>query len=213
MYVAGGTITQERLDSLVVAGRCPELLFTQEDDKALFDAWRARSLPVEIHVDDAHSSRSEGGRRQTPGSRTQVEAPPARGSGSEPRAGERDEDYIESYGNLAVHQLMLQDRARCAWYQAELERACSVVRDAVVLDVGCGSGLLALFAARAGARQVYAVESNRRMAALAQAVVADNGLQSRIRAPAAPGYGACASWPPVKLLMVHADSSLSLVLQ
>ena len=96
MYVAGGTITQERLDSLVVAGRCPELLFTQEDDKALFDAWRARSLHVEIHVDDAHASRSEGGRRQTPGSRTQVEAPPARGSGSEARAGERDEDYIES---------------------------------------------------------------------------------------------------------------------
>ncbi len=95
-------------------------------------------------------------------------------------APEQENDYVESYGNLAVHQLMLQDRARCAWYEAELERACRVVRDAVVLDVGCGCGLLALFAARAGDRKVYAVESKSKMAAVAQAVVEDNGLQSRV---------------------------------
>lgn len=50
---------------------------------------------------------------------------------------------------------MLNDRVRCLAYQRALE---PVVRDKTVLDVGCGSGLLSFFAARAGARRVLAVD-------------------------------------------------------
>jgi len=169
-------MTQEQLDSLVVSPQCPQLLFTDAALKAQFEAWRARSLPVEMHVDVQAANRSGGWSAPEAWAHEQVPCVAA-GRACAP---EQENDYVESYGNLAVHQLMLQDRARCAWYEAELERACRVVRDAVVLDVGCGCGLLALFAARAGARKVYAVESKSKMAALAQAVVEDNGLQSRV---------------------------------
>ena len=45
----------------------------------------------------------------------------------------------------------------------------------VVLDVGCGTGILSLFAARAGARRVIGVEKSD-FAVVARKVVLDNQL-------------------------------------
>jgi protein arginine N-methyltransferase 1 len=49
----------------------------------------------------------------------------------------------------------------------------------VVLDVGAGSGILAIFAAKAGAKKVYAVEATP-MARHARALVAANGLADTV---------------------------------
>eukprot|EP01035_Chromulina_nebulosa_P011790 gene11790-15726_t len=51
---------------------------------------------------------------------------------------------------------MLIDRRRVDPYKAAIE--ANVGSDSAVLDIGTGSGLLAILAARAGARAVYAVE-------------------------------------------------------
>jgi len=57
---------------------------------------------------------------------------------------------------LDEHYSYLSDRVKMAQYQAAIEQ---VVRpEHVVLDLGCGSGLLGLMALRAGARRVLFVE-------------------------------------------------------
>ena len=77
------------------------------------------------------------------------------------------------YAEFEVHRSMIQDRVRTDAFRTAIER---VVRPGdVVLDVGAGSGILSMFAARAGAARVYAVERTS-IAVLAQELVAANRL-------------------------------------
>ena len=48
-----------------------------------------------------------------------------------------------------------------------------------LLDIGCGTGILSIFAARAGAKHVYAIE-NAEIALFAEEIIKRNGLQSKI---------------------------------
>lgn len=80
------------------------------------------------------------------------------------------------YYNLRTHLEMLNDRQRCLAYRQALE---TVVRDKIVLDVGCGSGLLSFFAARAGAELVLAVDMD--IPPAAEDVARKNGLADRVR--------------------------------
>ncbi|CAK0794609.1 unnamed protein product [Prorocentrum cordatum] len=104
-------------------------------------------------------------------------APAAGAAGSTtPGAAEAGEDYFS--GASSVHRLMLSDRARNDAYAAALLRHAP---GRVVLDVGTGTGWLALFAAaRAGARHVFAVEACAEMAAVARELARRNGLEGRV---------------------------------
>jgi SAM-dependent methyltransferase len=65
-------------------------------------------------------------------------------------------NYRMSYRDVAMHKVMLQDVVRTDAYEKSINE---VVRpDHSVLDFGCGTGVLAMFAARAGARKVIAVD-------------------------------------------------------
>ena len=87
-----------------------------------------------------------------------------------------DDSYFESYSRFGIHRDMLGDVPRTSTYAAALERNPTLIRGATVLDVGCGTGILSLFAARAGASVVVGVDGSQRMAALAAALAADNGF-------------------------------------
>ena len=81
------------------------------------------------------------------------------------------------FGAPPVHIAMLNDEARTAGFISAIEEA--VRPSDIVLDLGSGSGILAMAAARAGARKVFAVEATAIQSA-ARALFQANGLTERI---------------------------------
>ncbi len=77
------------------------------------------------------------------------------------------------------HFPMLADQARNEGYRQAIEKA--VTPESHVLDIGTGTGLLSLIAARAGARQVTAIEMLKPLAQIATEIVERNGYADRIR--------------------------------
>ena len=70
---------------------------------------------------------------------------------------------------------MLADHQRMAAYHSAILGNQDVFRDKVVMDIGTGSGILAVWAAQAGARKVYAIEYTD-MAKHAQKVMEANNV-------------------------------------
>ena len=85
--------------------------------------------------------------------------------------------YIPQYDKLRIHEMMLLDSVRTKTYQEAINR--NVKEGDIVLDVGAGSGILSLFAAKAGARKVYSVEPTS-VINLAKRIAKNNNLESRI---------------------------------
>lgn len=80
--------------------------------------------------------------------------------------------------NVENHHAMLRDVIRLAAYRRAIER--SVGPDTIALDLGCGSGILSFFAAKAGAEKIYAIERRPDIILLAQALAEANGFADRI---------------------------------
>ncbi|MEM1277854.1 MAG: 50S ribosomal protein L11 methyltransferase [Pseudomonadota bacterium] len=78
----------------------------------------------------------------------------------------------------AWHWKMLQDEARSKAYRQAIEG--NVKPGMLVLEIGAGTGLLAMMAARAGAEHVVTVEENPLMAEIAKSCIALNGFADRI---------------------------------
>jgi Ribosomal protein L11 methyltransferase (PrmA) len=88
-----------------------------------------------------------------------------------------DRAPTRGWADPVEHARMLHDDRRTGDYIAALSEA--VGPEDVVLDVGTGSGVLAIAAVRAGARHVYAVEASD-IADVAERVFAANGVQDRV---------------------------------
>ncbi len=90
------------------------------------------------------------------------------GSGRGPTSG---------WADPVEHARMLHDDRRTGDYLAAI--AAAVRPGDVVLDIGTGSGVLAVAAARAGARRVYAVEASD-IAEVSARVLSANGVEDRV---------------------------------
>lgn len=86
-----------------------------------------------------------------------------------------DATYFDSYAYNDIHELMLRDAVRTDAYRDFIYDNKSLFADKTVLDIGTGTSILAMFAAKAGAKTVYAVD-NSNVIEKATDVVKDNGL-------------------------------------
>ncbi|KAG5985115.1 hypothetical protein E4U55_001364 [Claviceps digitariae] len=66
--------------------------------------------------------------------------------------------YFESYAANEIHEIMLKDAVRTDAYRDFIYENKAIFKNKVVLDIGCGTGILSMFCAKAGAAQVIAVD-------------------------------------------------------
>ena len=86
-------------------------------------------------------------------------APPTRTT-EEKAQDDLEGGYFSSYSYNAIHESMLKDSVRTDAYRDFIYDNKHLFRDKVVLDVGCGTGILSMFCAKAGAKKVIAVDNS-----------------------------------------------------
>merc|ERR1711997_1165695 len=87
--------------------------------------------------------------------------------------------YFDSYAHFGIHEEMLKDEVRTLTYRNSMYHNKHLFKDKVVLDVGCGTGILSMFAAKAGAKHVYGVDMSG-IVVQAQKIVSTNGLADKV---------------------------------
>ncbi len=80
------------------------------------------------------------------------------------------------YGGVSKHQFLLSDRVRDFYFKRALKR--SITKNTTVADVGTGFGILAMWAKLAGAREVYAIEKDKKVLKIASELIKENDLMS-----------------------------------
>lgn len=68
------------------------------------------------------------------------------------------EQMFDNFAHISVHRTMLRDEQRLAIYKKALHAV--VTPQSIVIDAGSGTGILAIYAALAGAKHVYAIENS-----------------------------------------------------
>jgi len=87
--------------------------------------------------------------------------------------------YADSYAHHAIHEEMLKDEVRTRTYQRAIMDNSHLFKDKIVMDVGCGTGILSMFAVQAGAKHVYAVDCSS-IIEQARLIVSKNGFEDSI---------------------------------
>ena len=87
--------------------------------------------------------------------------------------------YFDSYAHFGIHEEMLKDEVRTDTYMNSIMQNKHLFKDKVVLDVGCGTGILSMFAAKAGAKQVYGIECSS-IITQAREIVKANSLSDKV---------------------------------
>ncbi|UKZ62387.1 uncharacterized protein TrAtP1_003636 [Trichoderma atroviride] len=90
-----------------------------------------------------------------------------------------EQHYFKSYDHHGIHEEMLKDEVRTRSYMNAIVQNKHIFKDKVVLDVGCGTAILSMFAAKAGAKHVIGVDMST-IIFKAREIVKTNGLSDKI---------------------------------
>jgi SAM-dependent methyltransferase len=115
------------------------------------------------------------------GGRSRADSTPSDGSDSNMSSvvKEIDSGYFGSYAGFHIHEDMLKDRVRTEAYRDFIEGNPELFKDKYVMDVGCGTGILSMFAIRAGAKHVIAID-NSGIIERAKEIAKENGFENKI---------------------------------
>ncbi|KAH7642209.1 arginine methyltransferase 1 [Dermatophagoides farinae] len=87
--------------------------------------------------------------------------------------------YFDSYGHYGIHEEMLKDEVRTKAYKNAVMMNRHLFKNKVVLDVGCGTAILCMFAIKAGAKHAIGIECSS-IIDVARKIVADNNMSDKI---------------------------------
>ena len=87
--------------------------------------------------------------------------------------------YFNSYSTFYIHEEMIKDKIRTGSYKKAIENNKTIFKDKIVLDIGSGTGILSIFAAKAGAKHVYGIEYAD-IADYAKEIIKQNNLSDKI---------------------------------
>ncbi|KAI9644990.1 Nuclear SAM-dependent mono-and asymmetric methyltransferase [Ciborinia camelliae] len=87
--------------------------------------------------------------------------------------------YFNSYNHHGIHEEMLKDEVRTRSYMNAIVQNKHLFKDKIVLDVGCGTSILSMFAVKAGAKHVIGVDMST-IIEKAREIVAVNGMSDKI---------------------------------
>lgn len=87
--------------------------------------------------------------------------------------------YFDSYSHFGIHEEMLKDSVRTESYMNAIKQNAHIFKNKVVLDVGCGTGILSMFAAQAGAKHVYGVDMSNIIDSATE-IVKINGFANKV---------------------------------
>ncbi|CAE6394234.1 protein arginine N-methyltransferase 1 [Rhizoctonia solani] len=87
--------------------------------------------------------------------------------------------YADSYAHFGIHEEMLKDTVRTTSYRNAMYNNSHLFKGKTVLDVGCGTGILSMFAAKAGAKHVVGIDMSN-IIDQAQKIIEANGFKDTI---------------------------------
>ncbi|KAF7792352.1 hypothetical protein EIP86_003388 [Pleurotus ostreatoroseus] len=91
----------------------------------------------------------------------------------------RKERVTDQFSTTGIHEEMLKDTVRTGSYRSAIINNPHLFKGKTVLDVGCGTGILSMFAAKAGAKHVVGIDMSN-IIDQAQKIIEANGFSDTI---------------------------------